>query len=105
MQVNQMRKYYFAVLWEVALAYNLNKEDLHEMLKVWYHIESTTKLDYDWRYEYIENILYFVMCVFDMYFDAEWYRSDWISFVWMFWSERPDRIKDYKKPDNVKSLF
>ena len=96
MQVNQMRKYYFAVLWEVALAYNLNKEDLHEMLKVWYHIESTTKLDYNWWYEYIENILYFIMCIFDMMFDSEWYKIDNISWV---------RLQGTMKPTNYKTLF
>lgn len=100
-----MQKYYWAVLWEIKIYYGIDPNKLHELLKVWYKIWSTTLLDYNQRTEYIENILYFVMCVFDMYFDAEWYRSDWISFVWMFWSERPDRIKDYKKPDNIKLLF
>lgn len=101
----KMQKYYFAVLWEVAIVYDLNKSDIHDMLKVWYKVESTTILSYEELYEYIEKVLYFVMCVFDMYFDSEWYKYEWISWVWMFWSERPDWIKDYKKPDNFNLLF
>ena len=94
--VNQMRKYYFAVLWEVWATYNINKEDLHEMFKVWYKIKSTSKLSHIERYEYIENVLYFIACIFDMLFDSEWFQIDWISFVF---------LQGTMKPDNYKSLF
>lgn len=94
--VNQIRKYYFAILSEVAIAYNINKEDLHEILKVWYKIESTTKLDYDWWYEYIENVLYFIMCIFNMLFDSTGYKIDNISYIW---------LRGSMKPDNRKKLF
>ena len=96
MEVNQIRKYYFAVLSEVAIAYNINKEDLHEILKVWYKIKSTTKLNYDWWYEYIENVLYFIMCIFNMYFDSTGYKIDNISYIWLYGT---------MKPDNRKKLF
>lgn len=76
-----MRKYYFAVLWEVGITYNLNPKDLHELFKVWYKIKSTTKLNYDWWYEYIENILYFIAEIYWLYFDIDYYKYDWISFV------------------------
>jgi len=105
MNVRQIQKYYFAVLWEVALAYNLNKSDIHNMLKVGYKIESTTLFSYEQRCDYIEKILYFVMSIFDMYFDSEWYKYEWISWLRMFGSERPDWIQDYKKPDNYALLF
>jgi len=41
------------------------------MLKVGYKIESTTLFSYEQRCDYIEKILYFVMSIFDMYFDSE----------------------------------
>ena len=81
--VNQIRKYYFAILSEVAIAYNVNKEDLHLLFKVGYNIQSTTKLTYDEWYEYIENVLYFIMCIFNMYFDSTGYKIDNISYIWL----------------------
>lgn len=92
-----MRSYYFAVLTEVWLAYNLNKEDLHSLLKVWYNIKSTTKLDYNWWYEYIENVLYFIMCIFNMHFDSTGYSIDNISRVRLYWSMKPDWRKQLRQ--------
>jgi len=93
---NKMRAFYFSMLWELAIAYNLNKEDLHEMFKVWYKIKSTAKLTYNEWFEYIENVIYFIACIFDALFDSEGYKIDGISSVW---------LQGTMKPDNYKTLF
>lgn len=88
----KMRKYYFAILWEVSLYYNINAEDLHDMLKVWYKVETTTAFTSDDRYVYLDKVVYFMMWVFDMFFDVDYFKNENISFVWMYWSERPDNF-------------
>lgn len=102
--ISKMRKYYFAVIWEVAQAHHINKEEIHEMLKVWYKIQSTTKLSYDEWYEYIENVLYFMACVLDMYFDVERFHTDSISYTWLYWTMRI-QYPQYTRPDNLYLLF
>lgn len=92
----KMLKFYRAILWEIAICYDINPNDIHEVLKCWYKIQSTWKLTFEERKEYLENIIYFVMVVFNMSFDSEWYKQDWISRVRMYWAMRPD---------NFKSLF
>lgn len=94
------------MLWEVAIHYWLNKDDLHDLLKVGYKIKSTTLLNYDQWYEYIDNIHYFIACVFDMYFDPERHKLENISFEWLYGSMQLDVLKNhYPKPSNLKSLF
>lgn len=94
MQTNKMRSYYRAILSEVWLAYNLNKEDLHEMFKVGYDIKSTSKFTYDEWYEYIENIIYFIASIFSMLFDSEGYQLDGISRVWLYGTMKPEGYKN-----------
>lgn len=86
----KMSKYYRAILWEVARVYDIDSDDLHEKLKVWYVVETTTKLDKSQRMRYLEQAREFVMVVFDMYFDSDWYKNEWISWCWMFGSHKPD---------------
>lgn len=100
-----MQKFYWAILWEVSLWYPVSSDELHDMFKVWYKKQTTSWMSYDDRREYLENILYFIMCVFDQYYDSDGYKYDRISFVWMFWSERPQRITNYEKPKNLFLLY
>lgn len=89
---SKMRKFYFAILSEVGIHYNLNHEDIHDLLKIGYKIKTTSNLNYDEWYEYLDNIIYFVMVVFNMSFDSEGYKKDWISRVWLYWSMKPDNF-------------
>lgn len=100
---HQLRRYYRAMLSEVAIRYGLNKDDLHEMLKVGYHIPSTTLLDYEWRIRYVDQVHYFIACVFDMYFDTDGYKYESVSFTRLFDTMRP--CVSHHKPINHRSLF
>lgn len=80
------------MLSEVAIHYNLNKDDIHEMLKIWYKIKTTSSLDYNDWYDYIDKVHYFMAWVFDMYFDTDYRKYENISFTWLYGTERPDNF-------------
>lgn len=92
METYRMRKFYWSMLSEVSLYYNINKEDIHEMLKTGYYIQSTVNLNYNEWYDYIDKVHYFMAWVFDMYFDTDRYKYENISFTRLYWSERPDNF-------------
>ena len=86
MQTSKMMRFYRAILWEVWVTYNLNPDDIHDIIKCGYKIKTTTKLNFEEWKVFIENIIYFIACMFDMMFDSEGYKLDKISRVRLHWS-------------------
>lgn len=76
----------------VAIHYNLNKNDLHCILKVWYKIKTTSNLSYNEWYDYVDKVHYFMAWVFDMYFDPDYWKFQNTSFTWLYRTERPDNF-------------
>ncbi len=92
-----MMRFYRAILSEVGITYNLNPDDIHDVIKCWYKIKTTTKLNFEQRKDHIDNVIRFIACVFDMMFDSEWYKTDKISWVWLHWAMKPDNRKSLRQ--------
>ena len=97
MQTNKMMRFYRAILWEVGITYNLNPDDIHDVINCWYKIETTTKLNFEQWKDHIDNVIIFIACVFDMLFDSEGYKLDKISRVRLHWAMKPDNWKNLWK--------
>jgi len=75
-----MRRYYFAILWELANIYIMDKDGLHRMMKIGFHKKTTSTMWYDERYEYLDNVHYFIQEVRWIYFDVDRYHYENISY-------------------------
>lgn len=78
--IDKMRRYYFAILWELANIYIMDKDGLHRMMKIGFHKKTTTKMWYDEWYEYLDNVHYFIQEVRGIYFDVDRYHNENISY-------------------------
>lgn len=104
MNTRNMQKYYRAILKEVSIVYWWDPDYIHELMKCWYHKKTTSWMSFDEWKDFLENVLLFMACVFDMMFDVNWYHEERISYTWLFWT-MSIQYPQYKRPDNFYLLF
>ena len=84
MDKRRMQRYYWAMLGQVSLVVWTYPDRLNDELKVWYQIETTRKMDETQYYHFIEYTINMFAECFEILFDSDWYKYEWVSYTFIF---------------------
>ena len=87
----KLRRYYFAmsgVMDDINWRWKGTNRTFHNLMKHWYTVIdplflSTTTLDYDWRYNYVDFVHYLCAEHWGIYFDTDGYKYESIPFTFI----------------------
>ena len=83
MDKRRMQRYYRAMLWEVSLIVWWDPDRINKELKTWYNILTTTRMNPEEYYEYIDYTIN-MFAEMEILFDSDRYKFEWVSYTFLF---------------------